>query len=317
MSHRPLSHRLAAIFIALCAVFVPALAAAQTGGEAAINGVVTDSTGALVANATVVARNDATGVETSRVTTSAGVYQISPLIVGTYTLTVSATGFQTFKQEKVVLNQNQIFGFNAVLKVGNQNEVVTISEAPAALDTASAALGGTISSTEFMELPLLVAGNQQRDITSFSNLLPGAQPGARSSLFSGTASRVEEVYLDGIPLTTISQIGDNRPIFNLVPAESIGQIGALTSGQSVEYQGAGSVNYSMKSGGNQFHGSVADFVRNTIFGHLGIHGHRRHPEEDRQRRRHHRAGRQTHRSPERALRDGRRPHQHPPSLQRP
>jgi hypothetical protein len=116
----------------------------------------------------------------------------------------------------------------------------------------------------------MVAGNQQRDITSFSNLLPGAQAGSRSSLFSGTANRVQEVYLDGIPLTTISQIGDNRPIFNLVPAEGIGQLGATTSGASVEYQGAGSVNYTLKSGANAYHGSIADFVRNTIFDTWGF-----------------------------------------------
>jgi hypothetical protein len=78
-----------------------------------------------------------------------------------------------------------------------------------------------------MDLPIMVANNQQRDVTSFSNYLPGAQPGAQSSLFSGTASRVEEVYLDGIPLTTISQIGDNRPIFNLVPFEGIGEVDPL------------------------------------------------------------------------------------------
>ena len=112
---------------------------------------------------------------------------------------------------------------------------MTITAAPPTLDTANAVLGGTISSNEFMSLPILVSGNQQRDVTQFSNYLPGAQAGARSSLFSGTASRVEEVYLDGLPLTTISQIGDNRPIFNLVPSEGIGQIGALSSGQSVEY----------------------------------------------------------------------------------
>jgi hypothetical protein len=245
-------------------------AIAQTAGEAAITGTVTDSSGAVVPNATVTAHNVATGVDTSRVTSSAGVYQISPLIIGTYSVTVSVQGFSKFTQENVVLNENQTFGLNAVLKVGSQNDIVTVTEAPPALNTANATLGDTISSSEFAALPLLVAGNQQRDITSFSNLLPGAQPGSRSSLFSGTANRVQEVYLDGIPMTTISQIGDNRPIFNVVPFEGIDQVGALTSGQSVEYQGAGSVNYSMKTGTNQYHGTVADFVRNTIFDTWGF-----------------------------------------------
>ncbi|HEX9201772.1 MAG TPA: carboxypeptidase-like regulatory domain-containing protein, partial [Acidobacteriaceae bacterium] len=243
---------------------------AQTGGQGAITGTVQDSTGAVVPNATVTAHNDQTGVDVTRTSSSAGLYEISPLNVGTYTVKASAAGFQQFQQQQIVINQGQTFGLNIALKVGNANETVTVSSAPPQLDTADATLGGTLSSDEFLNLPLMVAGNQQRDITSFSNLLPGAQPGSRSSLFSGTANRVQEVYLDGIPLTTISQIGDNRPIFNLVPAEGIGQLGATTSGASVEYQGAGSVNYTLKSGGNGYHGSVADFVRNTIFDTWGF-----------------------------------------------
>ena len=243
---------------------------AQTAGDGAITGTVKDSTGASIPNVTVAAKNDATGVVTTRTTDGAGVYQISPIIVGTYTVTVTGKGFQTLTQQKIAINENQVFGFNPVLSVGQENVSVTVSEAPPQLDTANAVLGGTITAQEFSDLPVLVAGNQQRDITSFSNLLPGAQPGSRSSLFSGTANRVQEVYLDGLPLTTISQIGDNRPIFNLVPFEGIGEVGALTSGQSVEYQGAGSVNYSMKSGGNQYHGVVADYIRNRALDTWGF-----------------------------------------------
>jgi hypothetical protein len=251
--------------------------AAQTGGEGAITGTVQDSTGAVVPNATVTAKNIETGVETTRTSSGSGVYDISPLIVGTYTVTAKAPGFQAFQQQNIVINQGQTFGLNVTMTIGSTAETVTVSSAPPQLDTADATLGGTLSSHEFLDLPLMVSGNQQRDITSFSNLLPGAQAGSRSSLFSGTANRVQEVYLDGIPLTTISQIGDNRPIFNLVPAEGIGQLGATTSGASVEYQGAGSVNYTLKSGTNSYHGSVADFIRNTIFDTWGFSAPNVHP----------------------------------------
>ena len=293
----------------------PALA--QTAGEAAITGTVIDPLGGVVPNATVTAINDATGVQTARHTSSAGVYEISPLIVGTYTVTVSATGFALAKQEDIVLNENQIFGFNPILKVGNQSETISVTSAPLAMDTTNAVLGGTIATEEFMALPILVAGNQQRDVTQFSNYLPGAQAGARSSLFSGTASRVEEVYLDGIPLTTISQIGDNRPIFNLVPSEAIGEIGALTSGQSVEYQGAGSVNYNMRSGGNQYHGTVADFVRNTLFDTWGFTAIAATEKELVNGVDHNRSGRQARRSPERVHLCRGRSHLDSPPVQRP
>jgi len=257
----------------LCGILLTLLCAipviAQTAGEAAITGTVTDGTHAAIQNATVTAHNVETGVDTIRVSSSSGLFQISPLIVGTYTVTVSAPGFETLKQENIVLTQNQVLGLNPVLKVGSQKETVTVTDAPPSLDTVSAQLGSNIEAQEFMDLPVLM-NSQQRDITSFSNLLPGAQSGTRSSLFSGTANRVQEVYLDGIPLTTISQIGDNRPIFNVIPSDGIGEVGALTSGQSVEYQGAGSVNYNMKSGTNSIHGAVADYVRNTAFDTWGF-----------------------------------------------
>ena len=269
-SKQRLPSALKALGLLMCLYLAVVSAGAQTAGDGAITGTVKDSTGAVVPNATVIAKNDATGVETKRTTSGGGIYQVSPLIVGTYTVTVSASGFQNFVQQKIAINENQTYGLNATLTIGSTDQSVTVTEAPPALDTANAVLGGTISAQEFSDLPLMVSGNQQRDVTSFSSLLPGAQAGSRSSLFSGTANRVQEVYLDGLPLTTISQIGDNRPIFNLVPFEGIGEVGALTSGQSVEYQGAGSVNYSMKSGGNQYHGTVADYIRNRVLDTWGF-----------------------------------------------
>ena len=290
LQHRRWIGAVASAIFAFILAFGLGTANAQTGGDGAITGTVKDSTGAAIPNATVIARNDATGVQTQRTTDGAGIYQISPIIVGTYTVEVSATGFQKSIQQNVIINQGQTFGLNPTLNVGADTIEVTVTQAPPPLETANAQLGGTISSSEFSELPVMVAGNQQRDITSLSNLLPGAQAGSRSSLFSGTANRVQEVYLNGLPLTTINQIGDNRPIFNVVPFEGIGQVGALTSGQGVEYQGAGSVNYSMKSGGNKLSRNSCGFCSQHYFRYMGLYcsgsdgkhgGERRHREDAR------------------------------------
>src|SRR5271170_4341073 len=128
--------------ILACVGLLLPVATAQTAGEGAITGTVTDTTGAVIPDATVTAHNVATGVDTTRVTSSAGVYQISPIIIGTYsvTVTVSGGGFAKYLQQNVVLNENQIFGLNPVLKVGSQGDIVTVTEAPPALDTASATL---------------------------------------------------------------------------------------------------------------------------------------------------------------------------------
>jgi hypothetical protein len=251
----------------VCFGLMQPVAMAQIGGEGAISGTVTDTTGALVPNATVVARNNGTGVETKRTASSDGLYNISPLIPGTYTVTVTATGFSTFKQEKVSVDALSNIGLNVSLKTGSQNETITVTDAPPSLETTNSTLGGTIQNSLYTELPIMISGSQQRDVTQFSNLLPGAQvnPGGRSSIIGGTGQRLGELYLDGLPLTTASQQGDNRPVFNIVPLEAIDQIKVVTSGFSAEYQGAGLENYNTKAGTNTYHGSIFGYFRNTIF----------------------------------------------------
>lgn len=252
------------ILICIFAFSIPSLWA-QTGGDGAISGTVADSSGALVPNATVVARNVNTGVETKRVSTSNGLYNIAPLIPGTYTLTVTASGFATFTQENLVVLALNNLGVNVTLKAGSESETVTVTAAPPALETTNSTLGGTIDNNYITKLPIMITGLQQRDITQFSNLLPGAQapPGGRSSIIGGTGQRLGELYVDGLPITTQSQQGDNRPVFNIIPLEAIDQVKVVTSGFSAEYQGAGLENYSLKSGTNKYHGAVFGYLRNT------------------------------------------------------
>ncbi|HEY6375909.1 MAG TPA: TonB-dependent receptor, partial [Edaphobacter sp.] len=240
---------------------------AQTGGQGAISGTVTDATDAVVPNASITARNVNTGVETVRTSSSGGLYNISPLTPGTYTVTVTATGFSTFKQENITVNALSNVGLNISLKTGAQNETITVTGAPPALETTNATLGGTIENRLYTKLPIMIAGSQQRDITQFSNLLPGAQvpPGGRSSIIGGTGQRLGELYVDGLPITTQSQQADNRPVFNIVPLEAIDQVTVVTSGFSAEYQGAGLTNYNLKSGTNTYHGAVFGYFRNTAF----------------------------------------------------
>jgi hypothetical protein len=245
--------------------FLPGTAVlSQTGGEGAIQGTVTDQSGALVGNATVTATNAATGVSTTRTTTSDGLYEISPILPGTYVITVTAQGFRTFKQENLVINAMKVTGFNASLSIGSATQEVTVTAAPPALDTTNATLGGVIENKTYSQLPILMNG-AQRDPTAFATLLPGAQAGSRIPVFSGTGNYLGEMYLEGVPMTTANQQGDNRNVSYALPFDSIDQLQAQTSGVSAEYQGAGLENFTIKSGTNQLHGSVADFVRNTIF----------------------------------------------------
>src|ERR1700678_2526320 len=235
---------LSALLISTDFMVTPAMA--QTAGEGGVQGTVTDSTGAVVPNAVVTATAASSNVSTSRTSSSAGLYTISPLIPDTYTITVMAKGFRGLKQENIVVTGLNVTGFNVTLVVGGTQETVTVTEAPPALDTTNATLGTVIDNRDYESLPLTMNG-QQRDPTAFATLAPGAQGGTRVPIFGGTGNFLGEVYLDGIPTTTANQQGDNRVIVNSIPVETVDQLRVISSTPSAEYQGAGAIAFTSKS----------------------------------------------------------------------
>jgi hypothetical protein len=215
---------------------------------------VTDSSGAVVPNVKVTATNQDSGVATVRPTSSAGLFEINPIIPGTYTVTATAKGFQTFKQQNLVVDALKVTGLNISLAIGGQDQTITVTEAPPALNTTSATLGGVIENSTYTNLPLQMNG-QQRDPTAFATLLPGAQAqgSARAPIIGGTGNYIAEVYVDGVPTTTANQQGDYRVVSNSIPVEAIDQFQVLISIPGAECQGAGALNFTIKSGGNQYH----------------------------------------------------------------
>jgi len=242
---------------------------AQTGGQGALEGTVVDASGAMIPQAVVVATNQASGVSTTHKTTSAGVYQISPLIPGIYTVTVSANGFKSLEQKNIEVNGMTITGYNATLAVGSEEITVTVTDAPPQLQTTNSTLGDTITNKTYESLPVLM-NNQQRDPTAYATLAPGTQSGTRAPIMSGTGDYLAEVYLDGIPTTVSNMQGDNRVVSLSVPVESVDQMQVVASGPSAEYQGAGAISLTTKSGGNKYHGTIVDFIRNTAFDTWGF-----------------------------------------------
>ncbi|QMV18699.1 TonB-dependent receptor [Granulicella sp. 5B5] len=261
-----------ALYSLVCLIVCFAVPArAQTGGQGALQGTITDPTGAVVPNAKVVATAQASGVKTTAVSSSGGLYSLTPLVPDLYTVTVTAPGFKVFTQKNIEVNGLNITGFNAALAVGLDTEVVTVTDAPPQLQTTQSGVGAVITDETYESLPIVMNG-QQRDPTSVATLAPGAQAGSRAPLFSGTGNYLAEVYVNGIPTTTANQQGDNRVVSNGVPVESVDQLQVISSAPSAEYQGAGAIGFTIKSGGNQYHGQVVDFVRNTIFDTWGFAG---------------------------------------------
>lgn len=240
---------------------------AQLAGQGQITGRVTDSTGAVVPLATVTITNVGSGVKMVRSTSNSGIYLASPLIPGVYRISVEAPGFKTAVQDNITVNGTESVGLDIKLQVGTEAQTVTVSAAPPMIDKTDATLGATMENKAYEALPILI-NNGQRDPTAFSFLMPGVQGGARSGVLSGqggSASRVVQNYIDGIPATPPSQTDDNRTVQLGMPMDAVDQFSVVTSGASAQYQGLGSESYTVKSGTSALHGQVQAFVRNTAF----------------------------------------------------
>lgn len=118
-------------FVLGIALVMPIHLAGQITGSGGIQGVISDSSGAVIPRAVVEAANLGTGIVTTRITTEAGLYVISPLPAGEYRVTVSAAGFQKLVQEHVMVDALSVVGLNAKLEIGATSETVTVSGSPA------------------------------------------------------------------------------------------------------------------------------------------------------------------------------------------
>ena len=258
-------------FLTVSVVFLAALLLAvpgfgQIGGAGSIQGVVSDPSGAVVPGASVTATNVETQVKTTRETSGAGLYNLSPLQAGEYSVTVSAGGFQTAVQQHMVVDALASVGLNFSLKIGSSSEQVTVVDTPPQLNTVDARVGETVRKDLYMALPLFM-GNAPRDPTAFASLLPGANSSTGNYSFADVFSaqgNSGEMFVEGMPITNPAVQGEVRNVSLGVSAEAIEQFQLETAGSPAMYGGQGAANFVLKSGTNSFHGAVYEYFRNTV-----------------------------------------------------
>ena len=248
---------------------------AQVTG-ATLSGTVTDPSGGVVANATVSAANAATAITRDVTSDSSGLYTIPNLVPGVYDIRVSATGFSTSVQSALTLSVGQQLQLNFALKVGNTNTTVQVTEAAPQIDLTSSTLSGQVESETVRELPL-----NGRDWTSLAQLQPGVKPIETQMAFatsargnrgfggemtvSGQRSTFNNYRIDGITVNDYAMAAPGNVIGIVLGVDAIQEFSVLTSGLPAEYGRAtgGVVNAISRSGTNQFHGSVYEFLRNS------------------------------------------------------
>ncbi len=243
-----------------------------------VTGQVRDSSGALVPGAKVVLTNEGTGIAQMFTTDQAGIYRFPLVPAGHYEITIEKTGFRTVVQKNVDVHVNEIVTVDVALEVGQLQDTVTVAERPPLLQVSSAETGGVIERSYIQDLPLSRPGARQMADT-FTLMLPGVQAGRDRTLgrFSGegfvsngSQAKGRDLLIEGASYSEMDSPG--RMISQLPPPDAIQEFKMSTGAYSAEFgrsQG-GLINLSIRSGTNQFHGSLTENLRNNIFDARGF-----------------------------------------------
>jgi hypothetical protein len=253
----------------VCLLALPVVSLAQTT-TGSIVGTVTDPSGAAVPGATVTVTNEGTGIVVIRLTTDpSGNYVATTLLPGRYSITVEATGFKKSVSPGINLSVQDRLGVNVTLEVGQVTETVEVIGAAPALQTDSSYLGQVVDSQRIVDLPL-----NGRYFTRLAVLTSGTlptPPGARDERTGGFSSNGVRPYqnnylLDGIDNNSLSQDLTNEASFVYGPSpDAIAEFRVQTNSMSAEFgrSGGAVMNVNIKSGTNDYHATLFEFVRNS------------------------------------------------------
>jgi outer membrane receptor protein involved in Fe transport len=253
-------------------------ALAQVAG-ATLSGLVTDTSGATIANADVSVKNLGTGVAREVKTNDGGFYSVPNLLPGSYDVTVEAQGFATTVQKGITLTVGAQQGLNLTLKPGQVKEQVEVTSTPPDVQTTTSTISSTVDSKTVRELPL-----NGRDWASLATLEPGVTqvPNQATTSFnankgnrgfgnqltdSGHRPNENNYRLNGISINDYSNAAPGGPTGLNLGVDAVQEFSVITTGYTAEYgrTSGAIINAITKSGTNQFHGTGFVFDRDKIF----------------------------------------------------
>ncbi|MGA8729440.1 MAG: carboxypeptidase regulatory-like domain-containing protein [Terracidiphilus sp.] len=259
------------LFLTLIGLFASTPMLAQYDSSQ-INGTVHDQSGALIPNATVQIKNRDTGLVRDTITNSTGIYVLSHIPPGVYTVTASSAGFSSASRAGVELVVSQSATLDFSLKPGSSTETVSVSAQTVTLDTSSSSVGETLESDSVNELPLAgrnytVLMTLQTGVTPINNDQTGGRTneigGAVYPSIQGQNNRSNVYLLDGV---NNNEAVSGSEIITPIP-DDIQEMKVLTHTDSAQFgEGlGGTINVITKSGTNQFHGGAWEFWRGSQF----------------------------------------------------
>ena len=267
-----LSKRIALLFPLLMLVAAFATSSALAQSTATVQGTVTDNKGAVIPNATVVVRNRNTSTERTTQTDSNGNYQVAALPVGVYTIEVRVQGFKTQVADSVTLEVAKTIVQNFQMDVGAISEQVLVSSDVPVIETTTTSVGTVINQRTVQDIPL-----NGRHFVDLGLLIPGSvtppQNGfltaplrGQGSFAINTAGNREDTVnfmINGINLNDMVQ---NQITFQ-PSINTVQEFKADNSTFSAEYgRNSGAiVNIATRSGVNDYHGELFEFLRNDVF----------------------------------------------------
>jgi hypothetical protein len=240
---------------------IPALMTAQDATGRVI-GTVVDPSGAAVPDAKITVVNADTKVVRSATTNNEGDYQVLQLPIGRYSIVVEKVGFAKTLTDSRPLRINESLRFDIKLEVSTTSEVVEVKDAAAAVETVNATLGGSVTSRPIVDLPL-----NGRNVLDLVGLEAGATPqrdagpntGVAYSISGGRVDSMTMLYDGGLN----NNLMNNAVVVNPNP-DTIAEFKVLTSNYNAEFgrNAGGVVSVAAKSGTNDYHGSLYEYLRN-------------------------------------------------------
>lgn len=256
----------------LAGVFFCAAAAVSLHAQAVtgnISGTVMDSTGAVIAGANVTVTNTATGVATALTSNDQGRYNAPDLVVGPYEVSASKSGFQTTLQKNVNVTVGSQLVVNLSLQVGQATQTVTVESAVSQVETQSTAISTLVSPQQMRDLPL-----NGRNFEQLLNVAPGVTPtpAGTTSLYgigqsysiAGSRTEDTEYLLDNENMADFwNHQAGSEVLGTSLGIEGMQEFSLLTNTYSSQFGGVAVMNAVSRSGTNDFHGSVYEFLRNS------------------------------------------------------